>query len=176
MTQKIIPTQREIQLKDNEFIVTKTDKAGIITYANPTFIEFSGYKEEELIGQQHNVVRHPDMPRSVFHLLWSTIKSGDEFMGYIKNLSKDGSFYWVFATVTPSYEENSGNTDDIIGFFSVRRKPDLRRLAIIQDLYRDMLSAEKRHDQREELAAGTAVLDKAIQSSGKSYHEFILTF
>lgn len=175
MTQKIIPTQREIKLKDNEFIVTKTNKLGIITYANPTFINFSGYAEAELIGQQHNVVRHPDMPRSVFHLLWSTIKSGEEFMGYVKNLSKDGSFYWVFATVTPSYEENDGNTSDIIGFFSVRRKPDQRRLTIIQDLYRDMLSAENRLDQREQIDAGTAVLDKAIQSSGKSYHEFILT-
>ena len=75
MSQKITPTQHEIQLGDNEFIVTKTDEVGKITYANPVFIALSGYSEAELLGSQHNIVRHPDMPRSVFHLLWSTIRS-----------------------------------------------------------------------------------------------------
>jgi PAS domain S-box-containing protein len=175
MTQKIVPTQREILMRDDAFIVTKTDKRGILTYANPIFIEFSGFTESELLGKQHNIVRHPDMPRTVFNMLWSTVKAGEEFFGYVKNLSKDGSFYWVHATVTPSYADDNGHESEIIGFFSVRRKPDKASLTIIQDLYRDMLTAEKRQDRSDAISAGTEVLNKALQSSGKSYHEFILT-
>ena len=128
MTQKIIPTLHELQLGDNEFIVTKTDETGLITYANPVFIALSGYSEQELLGSQHNIVRHPDMPRAVFHLLWNTIKAGEEFHGYVKNLSKDGSFYWVIATITPSFSPETGS---IIGFYSVRRKPYRQKLAVI---------------------------------------------
>lgn len=175
MPQKIIPTQNEILMREDAFIVTKTDKTGKITYANPIFIEFSGFSEAELLGQQHNIVRHPDMPRTVFNMLWSTVKSGNEFFGYVKNLSKDGSFYWVYATVTPSYAVQNGTASEIIGFFSVRRKPNRTKLSMIQDLYRDMLVAEKREDRRDAIAAGTEVLNQALQSSGKSYHEFILT-
>lgn len=175
MPQKIIPTQNEILMREDAFIVTKTDRTGKITYANPIFIEFSGFTEAELLGQQHNIVRHPDMPRSVFNMLWSTVKSGNEFFGYVKNLSKNGSFYWVHATVTPSYAVENQNETEIIGFFSVRRKPDQAKLSIIQDLYREMLIAEKRADRRDAIAAGTEVLNQALQSSEKSYHEFILT-
>lgn len=175
MTQKIVPTQREIVMREDDFIVTKTDTAGRITYANPIFIEFSGFSEAELLGKQHNLVRHPDMPRSVFHLLWQTLKAGDEFFGYVKNLSKDGSFYWVFATVTPSYATEKGRESEVLGYFSVRRRPDKAKLAMIQDLYREMLQAEQRVDRREAIAAGSEVLNKLLQSSGKNYHEFILT-
>ncbi|WP_082880168.1 PAS domain S-box protein [Methylomonas methanica] len=87
MAQKIIPTQREIVMRDDAFIVTKTDTRGILTYANPIFIEFSGFTESELLGKQHNIVRHPDMPRTVFSMLWSTVKAGEEFFRYVKNLS-----------------------------------------------------------------------------------------
>lgn len=175
MSQKIIPTQHELQMRDDEFIVTKTDKVGRITYANPVFIALSGYTEQELLGQQHNIVRHPDMPRSVFKLLWETINSGNEFFGYVKNLSKDGSFYWVFATVTPSYSTENNNHSEIIGFFSVRRKPDKEKLAIVQDLYRDMLAVEKGEYRRDAVFAGTEVLTNRLNSIGKDYDEFILT-
>lgn len=172
MTQKIIPTLHELQLGDNEFIVTKTDEVGKITYANPVFIALSGYSEQELLGKQHSIVRHPDMPRAVFHLLWSTIKSGAEFHGYVKNLSKDGSFYWVIATITPSFSPETGK---IIGFYSVRRKPDRQKLAVIQDLYREMLTAEKRVQDRQAIAAGHAVLDTVLKNADKDYYEYILT-
>ncbi len=173
MTQKIMPTHREIVMRDDDFIVTKTDKTGKLTYCNPIFIEFSGFSESELLGQQHNIIRHPDMPRAVFHLLWETVKSGRDFFGYVKNISKDGSFYWVYATVTPSYSPENNN--EIIGFFSVRRKPDSRKLAVIQTLYNDMLIAEKSRDRHDAIAAGMHILDRAITETGKSYHEFILT-
>lgn len=175
MAQKIVPTQQEILMRDDAFIVTKTDTAGRITYANPIFIEFSGFSEAELLGKQHNIVRHPDMPRTVFQMLWSTVKSGDEFCGYVKNLSRDGSFYWVFATVTPSYATENAGASEIIGYFSVRRRPDKTKLSIVQPLYRDMLAAENRADRRDAIAAGTEVLNTVLHSSGKTYHEFIHT-
>lgn len=173
MTQKITPIQREIFMRDDDFIVTKTDKTGKLTYCNPIFIEFSGFSETELLGQPHNIVRHPDMPRTVFHLLWETIRAGREFFGYVKNISKDGSFYWVFATVTPSF--SSGNNTEIIGYFSVRRKPDPNKLSVIQDLYKRMLIAENSTDRRDAVAAGMYVLNNTLTTTGKSYHEFILT-
>ncbi len=176
MTQKVIPTQREIVMRSDDFIVSKTDKAGRLTYCNPIFIEFSGYTERELLGKQHNIVRHPDMPRAVFYMLWETISSGEEFFGYVKNLSKDGSYYWVFANVTPSYNvKNASDAQEIVGYFSVRRKPDTSKLQLIQNLYRDMLAAEDKAERRDSIAAGIEVLNKLIQPTGKDYREFILT-
>ncbi len=160
-------------MRENDFIVSKTDTAGRLSYCNRIFIEFSGYSEQELLGQQHNIIRHPDMPRSVIHLLWQTLKSGEEFFGYVKNMTKEGAFYWVFATVTPSYSVDDSNT--IIGFFSVRRKPDLNKLKIIEPVYQQMLDAEKTAGSRDAISAGTQVLTEIIEPTGKDYREFILS-
>lgn len=172
MSDKPIPNTTEILMREEDFIVSKTDLVGKLTYCNPIFIEFSGFTEQELLGQQHNIVRHPDMPRAVFALLWQTIRSGEEFMGYVKNISKSGAYYWVFATVTPSFAANSR---EIIGYFSVRRKPDIAKLKIIEALYREMLSAEKSAGRTNAIDAGKAVLMRAVQATGKDYREFILT-
>jgi len=170
MKKKITPTSKEIAMRENDFIVSKTDARGRLTYCNRIFIEFSGYKESELLGQQHNIVRHPDMPRSVFNLLWKTIKSGEEFFGYVKNLSADGSFYWVLANITPSYQDS-----DIAGFFSVRRKPNAAKLKIIQSIYQEMLAAERQAGTRDAMTAGTKILTDIIEPTGKDYREFILS-
>ncbi len=163
-------------MREDDFIVSKTDPSGKLTYCNRIFIEFSGYTETELLGQQHNIVRHPDMPRSVFSLLWNTIKSGNEFIGYVKNMSKDGSYYWVLANVTPSYQMISGNANkELVGYFSVRRKPEQAKLNIIQPIYEDMLVAEKRTGSRNAIAAGTQVLTNIIEPTGKDYREYILS-
>lgn len=139
-------------------------------------MEFAGYTEIELLGQQHNIIRHPDMPRTVFSLLWQTIKSGDEFIGYIKNMAKDGSYYWVHATVTPSFSvEKSGIKPEIIGYFSVRRQPEKSKVAILEDIYHKILSAEKAVSKKEQILAGTEVLNEILQNARKSYHEFIDT-
>ena len=172
MSQKTTPRNHELAMREEDFIVSKTDTVGRITYCNPVFIEFSGYTEQELLGQQHNIVRHPDMPRAVFALLWQTIKNGEEFLGYVKNMSKDGSFYWVFATITPSFKTNSR---EIIGYFSVRRKPDKTKLQIIEQLYRDMLAAERGAGRGLAIEAGGAVLQNILQTSGKDYREFVLS-
>lgn len=172
MTSKITPTQREIVMRDDAFIVSKTDVKGRLTYCNPIFIEFSGYSEAELLGQQHNIVRHPDMPRAVFKLLWDTVSAGEEFFGYVKNMSKDGAFYWVFANVTPSFNADSA---ELIGFYSVRRKPDNSKLQAVEALYREMLAAEQSAGRRESIAAGMDILNLTLQHAGKDYREFILT-
>ncbi len=158
-------------MRDNDFIVSKTDAKGRLTYCNRIFIEFSGYSEPELLGHQHNIVRHPDMPRAIFHLLWKTIKSGDEFFGYVKNISTNGDYYWVFANITSSYGKNK----ELSGFFSVRRKPDPVKLKIISPIYQDMLAAEKQAGTRDAIAAGTKVLTDIIEPTGKDYREFILS-
>ena len=174
MKNKITPTSKERVMKADEFIVSKTDASGHLTYCNRIFIDYSGYSEFELLGKQHNIVRHPDMPRSVFHLLWTTIKSGNEFFGYVKNMAQDGSFYWVLANVTPSYKNSSAG--EIVGFFSVRRKPEPIKIKIIESIYKDMLMAEQHaRGSRDAVGAGTKVLMDIVNETGKGYREFILS-
>jgi PAS domain S-box-containing protein len=169
---KILPTDREIVLHENDFIVSKTDKLGKITYCNSIFIKISGYSEAELLGKNHNILRHPDMPSSLYYLLWNTINSGEEFFGYIKNLCKDGSFYWVFANISPRYDPNTGEK---IGYFSVRRKPDANKLNYIENIYCQMSAAERQGQTPESISAGIEVLNHNIDKSQRSYREFILT-
>ena len=113
-----VNTEKFVQ--ENDFLVSKTDTKGIITYCNQAFIKIVGAKESELLGKNHNIVRHPNMPKIVFKLLWDTVTKKDEIFAYVKNRSFDGSFYWVFANITPSLDVD-GN---IIGYYSVRRKPN----------------------------------------------------
>jgi PAS domain S-box-containing protein len=105
---------------ESELIVSKTDLKGAVTYANNTFfLKVSGYGEEELLGQPHSILRHPDMPRCAFKLLWQEIEAGREIFAYVVNLAKNGDHYWVFAHVTPTIKDNGS----IIGYHSSRRVP-----------------------------------------------------
>ncbi len=167
----IVPTENEIVMRDDEFIVSKTDVKGRITYVNTVFIDFSGYREEELIGVQHNVIRHPDMPRGVYKLLWGAIQEGREIFAYVKNLCKDGSYYWVFANVTPSVDVN-GTT---IGYYSVRRKANPRAIPAVNDLYRRMLSAERQAGARDATTASLDLMQQVLDEKGMSYEEFVLS-
>jgi len=148
-------------------IVSKTDLKGKITYCNELFIHMSRYEEQELLGKPHNIIRHPDMPRIIFKLLWDTIQSGNEINAYVKNMAKDGAYYWVFANVTPSFDKN----DNIIGYFSVRRPPKKEALEIIEPLYRHLLSLE----QQGGMEASKKYLDTLLQKKELSYEEFILS-
>jgi len=167
MTSKVTPNNRETVLVDNKIIVSKTDTKGRITYMNEYFIEVSRYQEDELLGKPHNIIRHPDMPRAVFKLLWDTIQAGKEINAYVINLAKDGSHYWVFANVTPSFDKH-GN---IIGYFSVRRKPSQQALEVIKPLYRKMLEIERTSSMQE----STKYLLDILQKKEISYDEFILS-
>ncbi len=106
---------REVEVPQEKLIISRTDLDGKITYVNDTFAEICGYSAEELVGKAHNIIRHPDMPRSIFKQMWDTIKSGKEWEGVVKNLRKDSGFYWVKAKVSPLFEHGK-----IIGFKSSR--------------------------------------------------------
>jgi PAS domain S-box-containing protein len=167
----ISPTNVERVMREADYIVSKTDTKGIITYGNRIFIEFSGYSENELIGKQHNIIRHPDMPRVVFKLLWDTLNKGDEIFAYVKNMSKDGGFYWVFANVTPSYDNNG----KIIGHYSVRRKPSQSAVDTCDGLYKLLLEEEQKHHPKDAMNASGALLGKVLADKGVTYEELVLS-
>lgn len=158
-------------MREDDFIVSKTSPKGIITYGNPIFIEFSGYTEAELIGSQHNIIRHPDMPRAAFNLAWDTISTGKEFFAYVKNMAKDGSFYWVFTHIAPDF----GPGGNIIGYTSVRRCPKRSGLDKIEPLYRQMLQAEKAAGARDAIEAVTKVLLDLLQQTEMNYEQLIFS-
>jgi len=170
MKRNIIPTAVERLMREDDFIVSMTDTKGRITYGNRVFIEFSGYSEAELIGTQHNIIRHPDMPRAVFQLLWNKIQNREECFAYVKNMSKDGGFYWVFTNVTPVYDP-AGN---ITGYLSVRRKPKLSGIQTASAVYAAMLEVEKNAGPANAIAASTKVLVDILTEKGLSYDELVL--
>ena len=165
----IVPTRRERVMREDDFIVSKTDPKGIIIYGNPIFIEFSGYAEEELLGSQHNIIRHPDMPRAAFKLAWETIQAGNEFFGYVKNMSKDGGFYWVFTHITPDFDAGGR----IVSYTSVRRCPKREAIEKVEPVYRQMVEAEQAAGARDAIGAGTKVLVDLLNKSGMSYEQLV---
>jgi PAS domain S-box-containing protein len=166
-------TGSEIFFPENEIIVSKTDLKGRITYANQTFCHLAGYTEAELMGQPHSIIRHPDMPRAVFKLLWGTVIEGREIFAYVKNMAKNGDFYRVFAHVTPSYDSDRR----IIGFHSNRRVPDPKVVAnAIVPLYDAVLAEERQHKNGQQaLAAGFDFLVNFLNSKKISYDALIFS-
>jgi len=128
----------ERTFNERERLISTTDSQGIITYANDYFINISGYSEEELIGQPHNLVRHPDMPKAAFKELWDRLNEGKPWMGMVCNRSKNGDYYWVDAFVTPIFKDN-----EVEGFQSVRVKPKPKQLNAARKAY-SLLNAGKR--------------------------------
>ena len=124
---------REVPFPEGSLIVSRTDPEGIITHANQAFVDMSGYAEQELIGEQHCILRHPDMPAVAFKDLWDTMAKGEKWHGYVKNLRKDGAYYWVYATVVPNRRQGK-----VVGFTSVRRKPSRAKIAAAEALYRTL--------------------------------------
>jgi PAS domain S-box-containing protein len=168
-----ILTGKERTFAPDEIIVSKTDTRGRITYANDVFLAISGYQEKELLDQPHSIIRHPEMPRSVFKLLWDTIEAGNEIFAYVVNRSKSGDHYWVFAHVTPNVDTNGR----IIGYHSSRRVARPKALAVIQPLYRKILEEERRHvDAKAGLAASYALLLDSVRRAGfDRYDRFVLS-
>lgn len=167
---KIAPTGRESPFGEEEIIVSKTDLKGRITYANDVFLRVSRYSAEEILGQPHSIIRHPDMPRCVFKLLWDTIQAGGEIFAYVLNMAKNGDHYWVFAHVTPSFDASG----KIVGYHSNRRKPDPAQIAKIEPLYRTLLDEERRAEDRKQgmhLAHGK--LSAMLQERHVSYDQYV---
>lgn len=155
-----------------EIIVSKTDTKGRLVYANELFLEIADYTEAEVLGQPHSLIRHPDMPRCVFKLLWDTISSGKELFAYVVNRTKHGDHYWVLAHVTPDIDTD-GN---ITGYHSSRRVPSRQALETIKPLYSKLLQEEQKHENRKEgLAASSAMLEGILQEMGLRYDQFIFS-
>ncbi|MDD2266534.1 PAS domain-containing protein [Sulfuricurvum sp.] len=124
----------EHTLQDTDFLVSQTDAKGIILFANEDFCKIAGYTLEELMGKPHSIVRHSDMPKAAFKDLWDTVKSGKVWKGYVKNATKNGGFYWVFATVYPNIACGDGNS----GYMSCRRKASPDEIKKAEALYKTM--------------------------------------
>lgn len=123
---------------DEGLIVSSTDLKGIITYANRKFCEIAGYQKDELVGKNHNIIRHPDMPRAAFKALWDTLHEGKEWSGIVKNLRKDGRYYWVYSHITPIIENNN-----IIGYSAARRPAFSTEVEVVKPVYKEMLEKEQ---------------------------------
>ncbi|MFC3681042.1 PAS domain-containing protein [Bacterioplanoides pacificum] len=160
----------EIKIGCNDLIVSKTNRDSHITYANDLFCRYSGYSETELLGQPHNIIRHPDMPRAVYYLMWEHLKQGEEFFGYIKNRCKQGGYYWTFASVAPIYEH-----DELRGYLSSRRCPSPQAVALIEPLYQRMTEAEQAVPPEQQIPMSSALLWQAINKEFTTYAEFALS-
>ncbi|ACM92658.1 PAS [Nautilia profundicola AmH] len=152
----VTPIEKEVVLNEEDFIISKTDLKSRILYGNQIFIQMSGYSEDEILGQPHNILRHPDMPRCAFKVLYDHIQNGKEWFGFVKNLRKDGGYYWVFANISPTYD-NNGN---MIGYYSVRRKPREGFKSIIEPLYKTLLNIESSEGMEGSLKAVEDLLEK----------------
>ena len=146
-------TGKEIVLKDDEIIVSKTNLKGQITYVNQTFQDISGFSEQELLGEPHNIVRHPDMPVEAFEDFWRDLKAGRPWVGYVKNRCKNGDHYWVETHATPIVEN-----DQVVGYLSVRKKPARAMVDTCERVY-----AQFRNKQ----AGGLRIEHGAVKSGGR---------
>lgn len=165
------PTGRDVTFGDDEIIVSKTDLRGRLTYVNDIFINIAGYNEADLLGQPHNVIRHPDMPRCIFKLLWDAIQARREIFAYVQNMTASGDGYWVLALVTPSFSDSG----EIVGFHSNRRKPAQTAVAKIRELYAELRRIEAAPTSRKDgMTAACEYLEQMLADKGVGYDEFIL--
>lgn len=132
------PNNNELVLDSKDFLVSETDSQGRITFANDEFCKYSGYTIEELLGKPHSFVRHPDMPKAAFKDLWESVKSGQKWRGFVKNLASDGGYYWVYATVFPFLSCDGSN-----GYVSCRRKASEEEIKAHETLYKQMRREER---------------------------------
>jgi len=170
MKPSITPTNIEHKMSENDFIVSKTDLKGRLTYVNRIFMRMAQLSEIELLNVQHNVIRHPDMPRGVFRFLWNTLKQEEEFFGFVKNMCANGDYYWVFANITP----DRGLNGDIKGYYSVRRQPPKNAIQTIIPLYAEMLAIEKRAGPKEAPDKSIAYLQQFLADNNTSYRDLVL--
>lgn len=163
------PTGREVFFGDEEIIVSKTNLRGQITYANEVFVRISGFTHAELIGAPHSLIRHPQMPRCVFKLLWDTIQGGQEIFAYVVNLAKNGDHYWVLAHVTPTFDTSGA----IVGYHSNRRCPDRQAINAVVPLYAQLQAIEQKVGGNAGMAAAQAALVERLTSLKATYDEWV---
>ncbi len=132
------PVDEEV-LFDGRSLISETDLKGVITFVNRKFVEMTGYSKEEALGEPHNLLRHPDMPRAAFEQMWKVIREGKTWEGYVKNLRKDGKYYWVIVTIVPKKDENG----KVIGYIASRKVPDRDQLKSVMRQYQTLLEKER---------------------------------
>lgn len=163
---KPMPADKEIPLDPSKTVMSKTNAKGIIEYANEYFMEVSGYEEYELMGQAHNVIRHPDMPKTVFKLLWNRLNKGENIHAFVKNLSKDGRYYWVLTNFETKYDE-AGN---IVSHYSRRKAAPKNAIYEIEKLYKTLKSIE----DRQGMETAVKYFEGMLEEKGVTYDHFIL--
>ena len=136
------PTGKQIELNPKKYIVSKTDAKGVIEYGNDYFVEISGYTENELIGQPHSIIRHPDMPKIAFKLMWDRIKDGKNFMAIVKNLAKNGDHYWVVTEFEPKTDTITG---EIISHTAFRKAAPQKAIDAMEPIYAELVKIEAEH-------------------------------
>lgn len=160
------PSDREVDWNKNKVLLSKTDTKGTILYANEDFIDVSGYDEFELIGQAHNVIRHPDMPKVIFKFLWDSIKSSKNIHAIIKNMSKTGRYYWVITDFKIIADSNG----EIVGYFGTRKSvPEDIVVKFIEPLYKKLLHIEEASG----MLASEEYLIGFLEERKKTYMEYI---
>ena len=167
--QKVQPTDVEKEVTSIDLIVSKSDKDGNITYANPVFMKISGYTQGELLDKPHSVLRHPDMPKVIFKYLWDTLHAGNDVVAYVKNLCKDGSYYWVLATV-----KTAKNPDGSFrNYMSTRRSITENVKSIISQIYAEFLKIERENGFEASQKAFDEFLAKNNISDAESFNSFM---
>lgn len=162
--------EQEVTFGRNELIITKTDLQGNITYVNRVFMRVANYSESDLLTRPHNIIRHADMPRGVFHGLWGALKQNKEFFGFVKNATSDGNYYWVFANITPDFVDGK-----IVGYFSVRRQAPPEAVKRMIPIYHQMLEMEKTKQRGEAPQASWNWMIKHVADKfGQGYEETVI--
>jgi PAS domain S-box-containing protein len=160
------PINKEIELDPKRYIVSKTDSKGFITYGNDYFVEISGYKESELVGKPHNIIRHPDMPQVIFKLMWDRIQTGQQMVAVVKNLAKDGRYYWVY---TEFESKKDKLTNKIISYTAYRKAAPAKAVATIEPIYTKLLEIEAESG----MSGSRNYFIGFLEDRGVSYDEFI---
>ncbi len=159
------PTGKELKLNSKDMLVSKTDARGVITYGNDKFVQISGYKDSELIGAAHSILRHPDMPKAVFYLMWDSIKNGKNIMAVVKNLSKNGDHYWV----TTDFDIQRNKEGKIRNYIAFRQAASKNIVKVIEPLYTKMIEIENEHG----MDASVDYLEAFLEEKKMSYNQFI---
>jgi len=160
------PVNEEITLDPKRYIVSKTDPKGIITYGNDYFVQITGYKESELIGKPHNIIRHPDMPRFVFKFMWDRISQNQNIMAIVKNMAKDGRYYWVVTDFEPKVDKL---TNKIVSYTAYRKAAPPEAVKTIEPIYKKMLEIEAESG----MEGSEKYLRGLLEEKKMTYDEFI---
>jgi PAS domain S-box-containing protein len=160
----IEPTDTESEVRDIDIIISKGDKDGNILYANPIFFKLAGYTQAELLYKPHSIVRHPDMPKIIFKILWDNLKDGNEVYAFIKNLSKNGNFYWVYAHIRVAKNPDGSFRN----YVSTRKTMNSKAKKIIEPLYKKLLEAEENGG----IENSITLLEEYLKYSGNTLSTF----